>query len=124
MMFSIAGQSLEFFMGADKPAKPEQSALSALKSSGLGALITHAGELANVDQTLRRSLPPALARQCRLVSWDDSRLVFHAASPVWKNKLRLHSQEVLAAAQSLGLHAREIRIKVDVGFTPNADLMA
>ncbi|MFY8061617.1 MAG: DciA family protein [Arenimonas sp.] len=124
MMFSIAGQSLEFFMGADKPAKPEQSALSALKSSGLGALITHAGELADVDQTLRRSLPPALARQCRLVSWDDSRLVFHAASPVWKNKLRLHSQEVLAAAQSLGLHAREIRIKVDVGFTPNADLMA
>jgi hypothetical protein len=69
-------------------------------------------------------LPPALARQCRLVSWDDNRLVFHAASPVWKNKLRLHSQEVLAAAQLLGLHAREIRIKVDVGFTPNANQMA
>ena len=67
------------------------------------------------------SVPPALARQCRLVSWDDNRLVFHAAGPVWKNKLRLHSQEVLAAAQLLGLHARKIRIKVALDFTPNTD---
>jgi len=120
-MFSIAGQSLEFFMGADKPAKPEQSALTALKSSGLEALIARAGDLADADRTLRRNLPPALARQCRLVSWDDNRLVFHAAGPVWKNKLRLHSQEVLAAAQLLGLHARKIRIKVALDFTPNTD---
>lgn len=111
-------------MGADKPAKPEQSALSALKSSGLGALIARAGDMAEADQMLRRNLPPALARQCRLISWDDNRLVFHAASPVWKNKLRLHSQEILAAAQLLGLHAREIRIKVMLDFTPNTDPMA
>lgn len=108
-------------MGADKAGRPEQSALIALQHSSLGPLIAHARQLADIDQTLRRSLPPPLARQCRLVAWDDNRLVFHAANPVWKSKLRLHSQELVAAAQSLGLHAREIRIKVEIGFAPNPD---
>ena len=105
-------------MGADNPSNPEQTALSALNSSGLAALIQQADKLATLDQNLRRSLPAALAKHCRLAHCDTHKLVFHVSNPVWKNKLRLHSQEILGYARALGLHAQEIRIKVDLGFKP------
>ena len=105
-------------MGADKPTNPEQTALSALNNSGLAALIQQAEQLAELDQSLRRNLPVALAQNCRLAHWDAGKLVFHVSNPVWKNKLRLHSQEILGYARALGLHAQEVRIKVDVGFKP------
>ena len=103
-------------MGADKPVKPEQSVLSVLQRSGLSALMQRADTLAQWDQTLRRNMPVALAGQCRLSRYDDDTLFFIASNPVWKNKLRLHSQEILDYANGLGLHARAIRIKVDPAF--------
>lgn len=108
-------------MKVTKPAKTEQSALAALKNSGLGDLIARADDLASADNALRRSLPPALAQHCRLVAWDNHRLTFHTASPIWKNKLRLHSQDILSAAHAFGLQARGLHIKIDLGFQPSAD---
>lgn len=107
-------------MGADKPAKPELTALGALESSGLAALIQRAHSLETLDRDLRRCLPEAVANNCRLANWESGKLVFHVANPVWKGKLRLHSQEILAHANALGLHALEIRIKVDPAFIANA----
>jgi len=103
-------------MGADKPVKPEQSVLEVLQRSGLAALMQRSDTLAQLDQTLRRNMPEALARQCRLSRYDDDTLFFVASNPVWKNKLRLHSQEILDQANGLGLHARAIHIKVDPAF--------
>jgi hypothetical protein len=108
-------------MVSDKPPKPEQTALSALESSGLSALIERAHSMEALDQSLRRNLPEALAKHCRLVVLEPDKLVFHVSNSVWKNKLRLHSQEILAAASALGLHAREIRIKVDPAFKAAED---
>ncbi len=108
-------------MASDKPSKPEQTALSALQSSGMSALIQRAHSMEAIDQSLRRSLPEALAKQCRLVVLEPDKLIFHVSNSVWKNKLRLHSQEILASARALGLHAREIRIKVDPAFKHTED---
>lgn len=100
-------------MAENKPGKPEMPAYAALVQSGLSDLLRRAETTAAWDQVLRRCLPEALARHCGLVSWDDGKLVFQASSPVWKNKLRLHSQDLLACAHSAGLHAREIRIRIN-----------
>lgn len=109
-------------MGTNKPSTPEQTALSALESTGLTALIQRAHTLAALDQRLRRSLPSALSKHCRLVVSEPDTLVFHVSNSVWKHKLRLHSQEILGAADALGLHARKIRIKVDPLFIAGDDL--
>ena len=106
-------------MGADKPAKPELTALGALESSELSALIQRAHSLEALDQNLRRHLPEALAKNCRLANCESGKLVFHVSNSVWKSKLRLHGQELLAHANTYGLHAREIRIKIDPAFIVN-----
>ena len=106
-------------MGADKPAKPELTALGALESSELAALIQRAHSLEALDQNLRRHLPEALAKNCRLANCESGKLVFHVSNSVWKSKLRLHGRELLAHANTYGLHAREIRIKIDPAFIVN-----
>jgi len=108
-------------MGADKPAKPELTALGALESSGLSALIQRAHSLEALDQNLRRHLPEALAKNSRLANCESGKLVFHVSNSVWKSKLRLHGLELLAHANACGLHAREIRIKIDPAFIVNDD---
>lgn len=100
-------------MAENKPMKPELSALDALVHSGLSDLVRRAENVAAWNQVLRRCLPEALAKHCCLVSWDDGKLLFQASSPVWKNKLRLHSLEILDCANAAGLHARGIRIRID-----------
>lgn len=108
-------------MCADKPQKQELSALSALESSDLTALIERARILDTLDRSLRRCLPKALANQCRLANQTADKLVFQVSNPVWKNKLRLHSQELLEHASALGLHAQGIVIKVNPDFKPSID---
>ena len=108
-------------MCADKPSNPELSALSALESSDLTALIERAKTLETLDCSLRRCLPEALANQCRLANQTADKLVFQVSNPVWKNKLRLHSQELLEHASALGLHAQGIVIKVNPDFKPSID---
>ena len=106
-------------MGADKPAKPELTALGALESSELSALIQRAHSLEALDQNLRRHLPEALAKNCRLANCVSGKLVFHVSNSVWKSKLRLHGQELLVQANACGLHARELKIKIDPAFIVN-----
>lgn len=108
-------------MGADKPAKPELTALGALESSGLTALIQRAQSMETLDRNLRRHLPEALAKNCRLANCEAGKLVFHVSNAVWKSKLRLHGLELLAHANACGLHAREIRIKIDTAFIAHQD---
>ena len=105
-------------MCADKPSNPELSALSALESSDLTALIERAKTLETLDCSLRRCLPEALANQCRLANQTADKLVFQVSNPIWKNKLRLHSQELLEHANALGLHAQAIVIKINPDFNP------
>jgi hypothetical protein len=116
-MLNMKQRSLEN-KGTVDPVKPEQSALSALKHSDLSGLIQQAEKQALMDRELRRNLPPALAKQCRLSSFDGDKLVFLASNPVWKNKLRLHSQQILELARTAGLHARSLKISVDLSFQP------
>jgi hypothetical protein len=108
-------------MCTDKPTNPELSALSAIESSDLSALIERAKTLESLDCSLRRCLPEALANQCQLANQTADKLVFQVSNPVWKNKLRLHSQELLEHANALGLHAQEIVIKINPEFSPNID---
>src|SRR3546814_5666086 len=61
---------------------------------------------------LRQFLPPALANHCALANVRDDTLVFLVSSPVWKAKLRLLADAVLAAANSAGVPARELTLKV------------
>lgn len=100
-------------MAENNPGKPELPAMVALVHSGLSDLIRRAESTAAWNQVLRQCLPENLARHCGLVSWDDGKLLFQASSPVWKNKLLLHSREILDCANSAGLHAREIRIRIN-----------
>jgi hypothetical protein len=100
-------------MTESKPAKPELTIMAALAKSNLSDLVQRAEIVAAWDQILRQGLPESLAKHCGLVSWDDGKLLFQASSPVWKNKLRLHSQEILIRANAAGLHAREIRIRIN-----------
>ena len=108
-------------MCADKPSNSELSALSALENSELTALIERARSLETLDCSLRRCLPEALANQCQLANQTADKLVFQVSNPVWKNKLRLHSQELLEHANALGLHAQEIVIKINPEFSLNID---
>jgi hypothetical protein len=107
-------------MGAAAPAKPEQSALAALKGSALTEILLQAETRARLDQELRRNLPSALAKHCRLSTVAGDTLVFLASNPVWKNKLRLHSREILEQARAAGLHAQVLKITVDLSFQPEA----
>ena len=100
-------------MAENKPGNTELSAMAALVQSGLSDLLRRAENTAAWDRVLRRCLPEALAKHCGLVSWDDGKLLFQASSPVWKNKLRLHGREILDCANAAGLHAREIRIRIN-----------
>src|SRR3546814_10519801 len=66
---------------------------------------------------LRQFLPPALANHCALANVRDDTLVFLVSSPVWKAKLRLLADAVLAAANSAGVPARELTLK-EIGRAP------
>ena len=100
-------------MAENKPGNTELSAMAALVQSGLSDLLRRAENTAAWDQVLRRCLPEALAKHCGLVYWDDGKLLFKASSPVWKNQLRLHGREIPDCANAAGLHAREIRIRIN-----------
>jgi len=86
--------------------------INAAKSSGLGQLVQRAQWLEALDQQLRQSLPAPLDQQCRLANVRDDRLVFLVSSPIWKARLRLHSDTLLSAAAKVGLTIRHLTIKV------------
>lgn len=94
-------------------------ALQAATEAGLGPLLKRAQWLGKLDDSLRQSLPPVLAGQCRLANVDYDKLVFLVNAPVWKSKLRLHANLLLDAAAVAGLSVRSLVIKVAPAI-PNA----
>jgi len=97
-------------MPPDKKAGP--STLNEALSNGLGGIIERAELINALDRQLRHSLPETLASRCRLANVDADRLVFLVDSPIWKTRLRLHTDDLLAAAATLGLKVRELTIRV------------
>lgn len=89
-----------------------QPLLAPKEGSSLDSLIDRARALGALDKRLRQSLPDALAGQCRLANVREGRLVFLASSPLWRNRLRLESVALLAAAAEAGVPAFELTVKV------------
>ncbi len=87
-------------------------AKDAAAGGGLGPLIERARWLEALDRRLRGCLPASLAPHFRLGNVRDQTLVFLVASPVWKAALRLHEQELLAAALEAGVSCRSVAVKV------------
>lgn len=92
----------------DRPRPPLQAA----REAGLGGVVDRALWLGTIDQTLRLALPPELAPHCRLGNVRGGTLVFLVNSPVWKAKLRLHADAVLATARDLDIPASELLVKI------------
>ena len=98
-------------MQSDRPTANIRPA-GLVASAGLGGLVDRARWLDALDRRLRQSLPPPLDRQCRLANVRDDRLVFLVATPVWKSRLRLHTDTLLRAAAEAGLQVRSLTVKV------------
>jgi len=94
------------------PAALPRQALEALEDAGLASVVERARWLDALDPVLRQSLPATLADQCKLANVDDKHLVFLVSAPVWKAKLRLHTDALLGAAAAAGLKARTLVVKV------------
>jgi hypothetical protein len=91
--------------------KAPRAALDALLAGAAGDPIRRALWLDAVDLGLRPHLPPSLAAHARLANVDGAKLVFLVDSPVWRTKLRLATPELLAVAQSIGLHVTQVIVK-------------
>jgi len=106
---------------------PVQAPLKVASASGLGQLVKRAQWLDSLDRLLRQSLP-ALNQQCRLANVREDRLVFLVQTPIWKAKLRLHTDALLDAAATAGLQVRSLTVKVATaapvpqGATPHKPL--
>jgi hypothetical protein len=90
---------------------------SASNCVDLGALAQRARALEVLDGRLRRLLPAALARECRLADIRNGRLVFLANSPTWAGRLRLHEATLLTEARS-AYDGRIERFAVKVAHRP------
>ncbi|PZQ16374.1 MAG: DUF721 domain-containing protein [Rhodanobacter denitrificans] len=90
---------------------------SAADCVDLGTLAQKARALEILDGRLRRLLPEALARECRLADIRNGRLVFLANSPTWAGRLRLHEATLLAEARS-ACEGRIERFAVKVAHRP------
>jgi hypothetical protein len=75
-------------------------------------LVERARWLDALDRQLRQSLPESLAQHCRLANVREDRLVFLVQTPIWKARLRLHSDALLSAAAAAGLQVRSLTFKV------------
>jgi len=78
----------------------------------VSSLRERARALAALDVRLRQALPPPLREQVRLADLRGGRLVFLAPTPATAARLRACREDLLAAAQVLGIRIREIAVKV------------
>lgn len=70
--------------------------------------------LDDLDRRFHPLLPAALAPHVRLANYERGRLVFLVDAPVWRAKLRLLAPQLLDAARSLGLEAREVVVRTSL----------
>ncbi|HET6545830.1 MAG TPA: DciA family protein [Rhodanobacteraceae bacterium] len=79
----------------------------------IGALADYARALDALDSRLRRLLPDAVARECRLADIRHGRVVFLATSSTWAARLRLQQAALLAEARTaLGGTVERFAVKV------------
>ncbi len=96
---------------ADNPSHRDgPSALSACRA--FADLAARAAEREAIDRALRQTLPATVRAQVRFADVRQHRLVFLAASPAWASRLRLLQGPLLATAQSLGMPATALVVKV------------
>ncbi|MFA5684903.1 MAG: DciA family protein [Lysobacteraceae bacterium] len=93
-------------------AKPFRAPVDLLGTPDLAKLVDRIRWLEALDRRLRQSLPASLASQCRLANVREDRLVFLVQAPVWKARLRLHTDVLLDAARAAGLDIRTLTVKV------------
>jgi len=86
-------------------------ALTAGDGTGNTNLLRRALWLDALGQQLHCHLPPIMASHCQLANVDGHRLVFLVDSPLWHAKLRLASQQIIGAAQKIGLQVSQVIIK-------------
>ncbi len=75
-------------------------------------VIRRAKALAALDIAIRQHLPETLAQHCRLGNVREDTLVFLVEDPVWKARLRVQAETLLAAAAAAGIPARNATVKV------------
>lgn len=82
----------------------------------LRQLTEKARRLAELDDSLRAALPPAVAPHVRLATVSDGCLVLQASSPVWAAQLRFKTPEILANLRRNPAFAdvRSIRVRNDL----------
>ncbi|TBR10311.1 MAG: DUF721 domain-containing protein [Lysobacter sp.] len=98
-----------------KASGPARTPLDVLIADPGGDPVRRALWLDDLDGRLRPCLPEGLAAHARLANFDGGRLVFVVDAPAWRARLRLAAPELLHAARSIGLAARDVEIRTSPG---------
>jgi hypothetical protein len=85
------------------------------------ALSARARELDNLDQQLRRSLPPPLNERLRYAGLRGTRATLLAPSSTWASRARMAQPKILAILRALGVQAETILVKVVNAPPPPAE---
>lgn len=94
----------------DRP--PPRPPLEAASDDRLRRLAERARELDALDRLLRQCLPEPLASRTRLANVRQGRLVFLVDAAGIATALRLHTPELVRAAQAAGVEASALTVKV------------
>lgn len=89
-----------------------QPALDAVLKEPAGNVLRRAMWLEAVDRQLRPKLPVSLAARLKVANVAEGRLSLRVDSPAWAHRARLHTDEILKAARSIGLDVGRIDIRV------------
>lgn len=108
------------------PRRPAPGPKPVAQCAPVRALSARARELDNLDQQLRRSLPPPLNDRLHYAGLRGTRATLLAESPAWASRARMAQPRILAALRALGVQAETILVKVVIApprpAEPNASL--
>lgn len=84
----------------------------------LDALLRKAGSMERVQQQVLRCLPKSLAPHVRISAFDQGQLTLLVESPVWKTKLRLAQNELIACCRAAGFEIEGIKVRTEIRPQP------
>ena len=84
----------------------------------LDALLRKAGSMERVQQQVLRCLPQNLAPHVRVSAFDQGQLTLLVESPVWKTKLRLAQNELIACCRAAGFEIEGIKVRTEIRPQP------
>jgi hypothetical protein len=84
----------------------------------LDALLRKAGSMERVQQQVLQCLPKNLAPHVRVSAFKSGQLTLMVESPVWKTKLRLAQNELIACCRAAGFEIEEIKVRTEVRPQP------